>query len=151
MLFLFFGSRPSSVEEAFRPPEPSPCEPPSPHNLVVPREGSDIFPFLQRTLTVDKGAFNTSGVAADYGIRLTPRLEAVVGVDANRRRRRHCLVSTEADRRFVDALDPRMPVCPHEFSASGVSPSAHVFSGVDVRLHGRWYATLDARCLWAAA
>src|SRR5690242_14236055 len=55
-------------------------------SLFVAREGSDIFPFFQKTLTVDKGAFNTGGLAADYGIRLTPRLDAVVGFDASRAR-----------------------------------------------------------------
>jgi hypothetical protein len=178
-------------------------------NLVVAREGSDFFPFVRQTLTVDKGAFNTGGVAADYGIRLTPRLEAVVGFDANRARisseyrnlvdnnrlpieqtttlrslnftgnLRYALTprGREISRLawvpravvpyvgaggglvayqlkqagdFVDALDPRMPVFAHEFSANGVTPSAQVFSGVDVRLHGRWYATIDGRYVWAA-
>ena len=51
---------------------------------------------------------------------------------------------------FVDALDPRMSIFSHEFSARGWTPSAQVFTGVDVKLHGRWYATLDGRYLWAS-
>lgn len=49
---------------------------------------------------------------------------------------------------FVDYVD--LSVFPDVFRSSGWTPSAHVFSGVDVRVFRRLYATVDVRYLWAA-
>jgi hypothetical protein len=176
---------------------------------IVAREGSDVFQFVRDQLTVDKGAFNTAAFAADFGIALAPRADAVIGVEASRARVpseyrrlvdnngqpieqttslqdinltgsiRFALTPRGRDVSrfawvprtvvpyagagggvlwyelkqtgdFVDALDPRMPVFSDVFIARGWTPSAHVFGGVDVKLHGRWYLTFDGRYRWAA-
>jgi hypothetical protein len=51
---------------------------------VFARAGSDIFDFVQRELTVEDKDFNTAGFATDFGIALTPRADAVIGVDVSR-------------------------------------------------------------------
>ena len=56
----------------------------------------------------------------------------------------------QQDGDFVDALDPRRVIFTDVFRAQGWTPSAQLFGGVDVRLHGRWFLTLDGRYLWAA-
>jgi len=176
---------------------------------VVARAGSDLFDFVQRELTIDKGNFDRAALAADYGIALTPRADAVVGVEVNRAsvpseyrnfvdNNRQPIEQTTSLTElnltgnirfalaprgreigrfawvpsavvpyagagggmlwyrfqqagdFVDALDPRRAIFTDVFRAQGWTPSAQVFGGVDVKLHGRWFLTLDGRYLWAA-
>ena len=50
---------------------------------VFARAGSDVFDFVERNLTVDRKDFNVPAFAMDVGIRLTPRFDAVVGVDVS--------------------------------------------------------------------
>jgi len=47
--------------------------------LAVPREGSDIFEFVQEQLTIDKGAFRGLAFDADVGFALAERLDFVGG------------------------------------------------------------------------
>jgi hypothetical protein len=176
---------------------------------VFARAGSDLFDFVERELTVDEGNFNRAALASDYGIALTPRTDAVIGVEVNRAsvpseyrnfvdNNRQPIEQTTSLTElnltgnirfaimprgreigrfawvprtvvpyvgagggmlwyqfqqagdFVDALDPRRAIFTDVFKAQGWTPSAQVFSGVDVRLHGRWFLTLDGRYLWAA-
>lgn len=176
---------------------------------VMARAGSDLFDFVQQELTIDNGNFNRAALAADYGIALTPRADAVIGVevnkasvpseyrnlvDNNRRPIEQTTSLTELNLTgnirfaltprgreigrfawvpsavvpyigagggmlwyrfqqtgdFVDALDPRRAIFTDMFKAQGWTPSAQVFGGVDVKLHGRWFLTLDGRYLWAA-
>jgi hypothetical protein len=49
------------------------------------RAGSDLFDFVEQNLTVDRKDFNMPAFAADLGIRVTPRIDAVFGVDASQR------------------------------------------------------------------
>jgi hypothetical protein len=49
---------------------------------------------------------------------------------------------------FVDFVDNSVFI--DAFNSSGVTPSAHVFGGVDVRVWRRLFVSLDARYLWAA-
>jgi hypothetical protein len=49
---------------------------------------------------------------------------------------------------FVDFADSS--VFGDVFRSEGVTPSAHLFGGVDVRVWRQMYVTLDARYLWAA-
>ena len=51
---------------------------------VFARAGSDLFDFVERELTIDEGNFNRAAFAADYGIALTPRADAVIGFEVNR-------------------------------------------------------------------
>lgn len=46
---------------------------------VFARAGSDIFDFVRRELTVDDGAFDAPGLAADLAIAVTPYVDAVAG------------------------------------------------------------------------
>jgi hypothetical protein len=69
---------------------------------VFARAGSDLFDFVERQLTIDEGNFNRASLAADYGIALTPRADAVIGVEVNR-----ASVPSEY-REFVD--DNRQPI-----------------------------------------
>jgi len=176
---------------------------------VFARAGSDLFDFVERELTIDKSNFNRASLAADYGIALTPRADAVIGVDVNRAtvpseyrnlvdNNRQPIEQTtsltelnltgnirfaliprgreigrfawvpravvpyagagggmlwyrfQQTGDFVDALDARRPIFTDIFKAQGWTPSAQVFGGVDVRLRGRWFLTLDGRYLWAA-
>lgn len=48
---------------------------------VFARAGSDIFDFVREHLTLDKGAFNAPGIAADLAIAVTPRVDAAVGFE----------------------------------------------------------------------
>jgi hypothetical protein len=50
---------------------------------VFARAGSDLFDFVEKHLTVDRHDFNTPALAADVGIALTPRVDAVFGVDVS--------------------------------------------------------------------
>jgi hypothetical protein len=69
---------------------------------VFARAGSDVFDFVQDQLTVDKGDFNTGAFATDLGITLSPRADAVIGVDFSR-----ASVASEY-RNFVD--NNRQPI-----------------------------------------
>ena len=51
---------------------------------IFARAQSDLFEFVERELTIDKGNFDRAALAADYGIALTPRADAVVGFEVNR-------------------------------------------------------------------
>lgn len=53
-------------------------------SFVFPRAGSDLFDFFTSQLTIDKGDFRAGGIAADLGIHVTPRVEAVVGFETSR-------------------------------------------------------------------
>jgi hypothetical protein len=53
---------------------------------VFARAGSDVFDFVRDRLTIEKNDFNTGAVAADYGLALSPRMDAVVGLDFSRAR-----------------------------------------------------------------
>jgi len=44
-------------------------------------EGSDLFDFVRKELTVDRGAFNAPAIAADLAFVVTPRVDAVFGVE----------------------------------------------------------------------
>ena len=50
---------------------------------VFARAGSDLFDFVEQTLTVDRKDFNAPAFAADLGITVTPRIDAVFGVDVS--------------------------------------------------------------------
>jgi hypothetical protein len=176
---------------------------------IFARAGSDLFDFVERELTIDEGSFDRAAFAADYGIAITSRADAVIGLEVNRasvpseyrrlvdnNRRsieqttsltelnltgnvRFALISRgreigrfawvprgvvpyvgagagalwyrfEQSGDFVDALDPRAAIFTDTFRAQGWTPSAQVFGGVDVKLHGRWFLTLDGRYVWAA-
>lgn len=62
------------------------------------RAGSDLFDFVTRELTLEKGDFNSPGVGVDLFYRLMPRLEGQFGFEWNRATR-----SSEY-RDFVDNL-----------------------------------------------
>lgn len=47
------------------------------------RAGSDLFDFVEQTLTIDRKDFNAPTLAADLSITVTPRIEAVFGVDVS--------------------------------------------------------------------
>jgi hypothetical protein len=177
---------------------------------LIARAGSDLYRFVERELTVDKGDFNRALFASDFGITLTPRADAVIGLEVSRasigseyrnfvdndrlpieqtttlkelnltgsirfalapRGREISRLAwiparvvpyagagggmlwyqfTQAGD-FIDALDPRLAVFPDRFESEGFTPSAHVFGGVDVKLTGRWFLTMDGRFVWAQA
>jgi len=60
------------------------------------RAGSDLFDFVEQTLTIDRKDFNAPTLAADLGIAINPRVDAVFGMDLS-----HVSVSSEY-RHFVD-------------------------------------------------
>jgi hypothetical protein len=178
---------------------------------VLARAGSDVFAFVRDRLTVEKNDFNTAAIASDYGLALSPRIDAVIGLDFNRAkvaseyrrlvdnnrlpieqtttlqelnltgavrfalRPRGREISRLAwipntvvpyagagggilrydfkqDGDFVDEglAGPNQPIFSDVFQATGWTPSAHVFGGVDLKLYHRWYLTLDGRYVWAA-
>lgn len=49
---------------------------------------------------------------------------------------------------FVDFVD--LSVFPDRFLSTGVTPTAHMFAGADLRIWRNVYATFDVRHLWAA-
>ena len=51
---------------------------------VLARAGSDVFDFVRDRLTVENNDFNTAAIATDYGLALSPRLDAVIGLDFSR-------------------------------------------------------------------
>jgi hypothetical protein len=69
---------------------------------VFARAGSDVFDFVEDRLTIDREDFNTAQFAADFGITLTPRADAVIGLDFSRAK-----VASEY-RDFVD--NDRLPI-----------------------------------------
>jgi hypothetical protein len=50
---------------------------------VFARAGSDLFDFVEKHLTVDRTDFNAPAFAADVAIALTPRADAMFGVDVS--------------------------------------------------------------------
>ena len=177
---------------------------------LIARAGSDLYQFVERELTVEKGDFNTGVFATDFGITLTPRTDAVIGLEVSRAsipseyrnfvdNNRLPIEQTTSLKElnltgsirfaltprgrqisqlawipsgvvpyagagggilwyqfvqagdFIDALDPRLAVFQDRFEAEGFTPSAHVFGGVDVKLTGRWFLTVDGRYVWARA
>jgi hypothetical protein len=50
---------------------------------------------------------------------------------------------------FVDFVD--LSVFSDRFRSHGWAPSAHAFSGVDVRIHRRLFLTVEGRYVWAHA
>jgi hypothetical protein len=174
------------------------------------RAGSDLFDFVQKQLTIDKGDFNAPAFAVDVGIAVSPRVEVLVGfefsearasseyrdfVDNNRQPITQDTELREADVRasvrialtprgrrisrlawiprrttpyagagggylwyrfrqqgdFIDVFSPRLAIFSDTLTSQGWTPSAHVFAGVDVRIHRRLFATVEGRYLWASA
>lgn len=54
-------------------------------SLLVPREGSDLFDFVQDQLTIDQGAFRSPAFATELAVAVTPRLDILAGFDIARR------------------------------------------------------------------
>jgi hypothetical protein len=54
-------------------------------NFVMPREGSDLFDFVQEQLTIEPGDFSGPGFSADIGYGLTERLDIVGGFEFARK------------------------------------------------------------------
>ncbi len=48
---------------------------------LLPRAGGDLFDFVTDQLTVDRGDFRARGVGLRLGVIVTPRIEAVAGVE----------------------------------------------------------------------
>lgn len=53
--------------------------------LLVPSEGSDLFDFVRRLLTIDKGAFRSPAFSTEVGVVVAPRIEVVGGFDLARK------------------------------------------------------------------
>ena len=64
--------------------------------FVFARAGSDLFDFVTDQLTIDGGDFNAPAVGGEIGIVITPRLEALAGIEMNSSR------TPSEYRRFVD-------------------------------------------------
>ena len=69
---------------------------------LVPRAGSDLYRFIERELTIEEGDFNTAMFATDFGITLSPRTDAVIGLEVSR-----ASIASEY-RNFVD--NNRLPI-----------------------------------------
>ncbi len=69
---------------------------------VFTRAGSDWYDFVTEHLTLENGDFNTAAIAADVGIAITPRLDAVASVDFSQSQ------TASEYRDFVDNL--RLPI-----------------------------------------
>ena len=54
-------------------------------SLFLPREGSDLFEFVQDQLTIDRGDFRAFAFTADVAVPVSSRLDVVGGVDLSRR------------------------------------------------------------------
>lgn len=50
---------------------------------------------------------------------------------------------------FIDFTD--LAIFPGNFVSSGWGTETHVFAGLDVQLHPRWYLSFEGRYLWASA
>jgi hypothetical protein len=48
---------------------------------VFARAGSDLYEFVERELTIDKNDFNSANFATDFGIALSSRTDAVIGLE----------------------------------------------------------------------
>jgi hypothetical protein len=48
---------------------------------IFARAGSDLFDFVTDQLTLESGDFNAAAIGSELGILITPRLEALAGVD----------------------------------------------------------------------
>jgi len=48
---------------------------------VFARAGSDLYRFVERELTIDKGDFNSASVGTEVGITFSSRADAVIGLD----------------------------------------------------------------------
>ena len=66
------------------------------------RASSDWYDFVTDQLTLQRSDFNAPGFAVDFGITVTDRVEAVVGVDVSR------MSASSEYRRFVD--NNRQPI-----------------------------------------
>jgi hypothetical protein len=53
-------------------------------SFLLPRAGSDLFDFVTDQLTLDRGDFRAPGVGLVFGLVVSPRLEAVAGVEFNK-------------------------------------------------------------------
>jgi hypothetical protein len=51
---------------------------------VLPRAGSDLFDFLNETLTVGKGDFRGGALGGYVGFAISPRIEVQFGIEAGR-------------------------------------------------------------------
>jgi hypothetical protein len=69
---------------------------------LLSRAGSDWFDFVTDQLTLNRGDFNAPGIAADVGITISDRLEAVIGTGFSQSS------ATSEYRRFVD--NDRLPI-----------------------------------------
>jgi len=84
---------------------------------LIARAGSDVFDFLQDQLTIEDGDFNAPAIGGDVGVALTPRVDALFGIDFSR-------VSNASEyRRFVD--NNRLPI-PQETGLTQVNLSGSV-------------------------
>ena len=173
---------------------------------VFARAGSDLFEFLHEQLTIDKADFRGPAVAIDVARAVTPRLDAVFGLEygstSMRSEYRHLvdndflpIEQTTALRTFHLIGEVRYAFVPrgyavsrlawvprgmvpyagagagavwHEFEQSGDfvdyvdqsvfndtfrsagwGPTVHAFGGVELHVHRRLFATVEARYVWA--
>ena len=70
--------------------------------LVLPRAGGELFKFVSNQLTVEKHDFRSPGVNLQGGFLISPRMDAVVGVDMSQAN------VTSEYRDFVS--DDRLPI-----------------------------------------
>ena len=54
-------------------------------SLLMPAEGGELFAFVKNQLTIDQGDFRSGAFNFETGFALTPRLDAVVGVETGER------------------------------------------------------------------
>jgi len=54
-------------------------------SLFLPSERSDLFDFVRRQLTIDKGDFRGAAFAADVAFAIAPRVDVVAGLDLARK------------------------------------------------------------------
>lgn len=106
---------------------------------VFSRTGSDWYEFVTRHLTLEDSDFNAPAIGVDVGFALTPRADLVFGFDFSRS------TTSSEYRDFVDNS-----IFTDVFFATGWTPSAHVFGGVDIRMFRQIFLTLDGRYRWAA-
>jgi hypothetical protein len=52
---------------------------------------------------------------------------------------------------FIDVQSSNLAVFSDVLTSAGWTPSAHVFGGVDVRVHRRMFVAMEGRYLWASA
>jgi hypothetical protein len=115
-------------------------------------QGSDLLPIEQTT------ALSEANISGSIRFALTPRGREISSLAWVPRRAVPYVgagggmlwYKFKQSGDFVDALDPDLPIFSDTFLADGWTPSAHVFGGVDVQIHRRWFLTLDGRYVWAA-